>query len=154
VLDGVARVKVGREDRGRHAQTGGRDGRGRRHRGGVLAPLPVERLPGVGPKTAARLHAAGIATIGALAALDDAALAPVLPGAHGPELRDRARGDDRRPIITEPAEPVQISCESTYDRDIRRYSDLDREITRLAARVAERLVNAGAPDATVVVKLR
>ena len=119
-----------------------------------LAPLPVGRLPGVGPKTAARLGAGGVATIGALAALDDAALARLVPGAHGPLLRHRARGVDPRPIVTEPAEPVQISRESTYDRDIRRFSDLYRELEALAAQVAGRLAERGRAGATVVVKLR
>jgi DNA polymerase-4 len=119
-----------------------------------LAPLPVERLPGVGPKTAGRLHAAGIATVGDLAALDDAALAVTLPGAHGTDLRDRARGDDRRSIVTEPAEPVQVSREATYDRNIRRYSDLDHELDALSAQVAERLGERGRAGPTVVVKLR
>jgi DNA polymerase-4 len=119
-----------------------------------LAPLPVERLPGVGPKTAARLRAAGVATVGDLAGLDDPALAAALPGAHGTDLRRRARGDDRRVIVTEPAEPVQVSRESTYDRNIRRYSDLDREIDALAAQVADRLGERRRAGPTVVVKLR
>ncbi len=119
-----------------------------------LAPLPVERLPGVGPRTAARLHARGIATIGALADLGDGALAEAMPGAVGHDLRARARGDDRRPVDPEPAEPVQISRELTYERNIRRFSDLDRELVRLAEQVADRLDERGRAGRTVVVKLR
>lgn len=119
-----------------------------------LAPLPVERLPGVGPKTAARLHGRDLTTIGQLAALSDEALADVFPGAVGAELRARARGDDRRPIQTEPPEPVQISRELTYDRNIRRYSDLDREVGQLAAEVSRRMAERGRAGRTIVVKLR
>lgn len=119
-----------------------------------LAPMAVGRLPGVGPKTAARLAEAGVITIGDLATLDDGALAAVGLGAHGVELRQRARGDDRRPIVTEPPEPVQISCELTYDRNIRRYSELEREIDGLAERVAGRLQERGRAGRTMVVKLR
>lgn len=119
-----------------------------------LAPLPIERLPGVGPRTAQRLHGHGLATIGDLAAVSDDALAQMLPGAVGRELRDRARGDDRRPIDPEPAEPVQISRESTYARNIRRFSDLDREVDALAAQVAERLHARERAGRTVAVKLR
>ena len=119
-----------------------------------LAALPIERLPGVGPKTAERLHANALTTIGDLAVLDDDALAAVLPGAMGAELRDRARGDDRRPIDPEPAEPVQISRELTYAHNIRRFSDLDREIEAMAAQVGGRLLERGRAGRTVVVKLR
>lgn len=119
-----------------------------------LAPLPVERLPGVGPRTAERLHARGITTVGALGDLDDRALAEVFPGVTGVELRDRARGDDRRPVDPEPAEPVQISRELTYARNIRRFSELDHEITRLAGEVAERLAERDRAGRTIIVKLR
>ncbi|MEQ9094541.1 MAG: DNA polymerase IV, partial [Miltoncostaeaceae bacterium] len=91
-----------------------------------LAPLPVTRLPGVGPKTAERLSARGITTIGHLAGLTDDDLLEMGAGSTAVELRDRARGIDPRPIRTEPVEPVQISRESTYATDIRRYSDLHR----------------------------
>jgi len=119
-----------------------------------LAPLPVQRLPGVGPKTAERLQARGLTTIGDLAGLTDGQLAEAFPGAVGVELRDRARGDDRRTIETEPAEPVQISRELTYDRNIRRFSDLDREVAAMAAQVSERMSERGRAGRTVVVKLR
>lgn len=119
-----------------------------------LAPLAVERLPGVGPKTAARLRAADITTIGRLAALTDQDLARLVPGRHGADLRARARGDDRRAIITDPPEPIQLSREETYERDIRRFSDLERELGGLAGQVATRLAERSRAGATIVVKLR
>ena len=66
-----------------------------------LAPYPVRALPGVGPRAEERLAAAGIATIGALAALDDATLRALLPGTVGTVLRDRARGIDPRDLELE-----------------------------------------------------
>src|SRR5439155_21306087 len=45
-----------------------------------LAPFPVRLLPGVGPRAEERLAAAGIATVGALAALTDGELRQLLPG--------------------------------------------------------------------------
>ena len=62
-----------------------------------LAPLDVRKLPGVGPRAEQRLAAAGVATVGALAALDDHALRRLLPGKVGTMLRDRAR--DRPPRV-------------------------------------------------------
>src|SRR5881227_4261240 len=63
---------------------------------GFLAPLAVRRLPGVGPKAEERLRAAGIETIGDLAAITDEELRRLLPGSVGTMLRDRARGIDPR----------------------------------------------------------
>lgn len=119
-----------------------------------LAPLPVSRLPGVGPKTAQRLAARGIGDIAQLAALTDDDLLEMGGGAVAVELRDRARGIDPRPIRTEPVEPVQISRESTFATDIRRYSDLRRSVEDLASQVAERLLARGRAGRTVTVKLR
>lgn len=119
-----------------------------------LAPLPVTRLPGVGPKTAERLATRGITVIAHLAALSDDDLLEMGAGALAVELRDRARGIDPRPIRTEPVEPVQISRESTYATDIHRYSDLRRAIDDLSAQVAGRLVARGRAGRTVTVKLR
>src|SRR5579864_1364636 len=76
-----------------------------------LAPFDVRRLPGVGPKAEERLRAAGVDTIGALAAMTDDALRAVLPGSVGTLLRDRARGID--PRVLEPAtERISISVRS------------------------------------------
>src|SRR5213592_1727177 len=61
-----------------------------------LAPFDVRRLPGVGPKAEERLVAAGVTTIGALAALGDVELRTLLPGSVGRVLHDRARGVDPR----------------------------------------------------------
>src|SRR5439155_530119 len=58
-----------------------------------LAPFPVRRLPGVGPRAEERLRRGGVATIGDLAALTDDALRGLLPGKLGPLLRDRALAD-------------------------------------------------------------
>src|SRR3954464_11916512 len=61
-----------------------------------LSGLDVRRLPGVGPKAEARLRAAGVDTVGELAALTDDDLRRLLPGSVGKVLRDLARGGDHR----------------------------------------------------------
>ena len=68
---------------------------------GFLAPLDVRKLPGVGPKAEERLRAAGVDTVGALAALSDDGLRRLLPGSVGKVLRDRARGIDSRGLELE-----------------------------------------------------
>src|SRR5438874_5521985 len=61
-----------------------------------LAPFPIRLLPGIGPRAEERLIAAGIETIGGLAALGDEQLRALIGGKVGPELRERARGIDFR----------------------------------------------------------
>ena len=67
-----------------------------------LHPLPVEKLWGVGVKTADKLHARGISTVGEVAALSELALVGMLGKASGRQLHalaQRARstaGDGRR----------------------------------------------------------
>jgi DNA polymerase-4 len=123
------------------------------HEARFLAPLAIRLLPGVGPRAEERLRRAGIDTIGGLAGLDDAALRTLLPGSLGPLLRDRARGVDPRDLELE-LEPVSISAEDTFARDLTDRERLHDEVRRLADHVAERLRNAGLSGRTVTAKLR
>jgi DNA polymerase-4 len=120
---------------------------------GFLAPLPVRVLPGVGPRAEARLRTAGVETIGALAVLGDPELRTLLPGSLGPLLRDRACGIDRRDLDLE-LEPVSVSAEDTFARDLVDRERLHDEVRRLAALVSERLRNADLSGRTVTTKLR
>src|SRR5690606_6228694 len=81
-----------------------------------LAPLPIEELWGVGPKTAARLRQLGVQTIGDLARWPERELARMF-GKHGADLARRARGIDERPVETE-HETKSVSKEITFARDV------------------------------------
>ena len=118
-----------------------------------LAPFDVRKLPGVGPRAEQRLAAAGVATIGDLAALDDEALKRLLPGKVGVMLRDRARGVDPRGLEFS-AEPVSVSNEETFDRDIADRTQLADEVRRMATRLAEHLESRGYTARTVTTKVR
>lgn len=118
-----------------------------------LAPLAVRLLPGVGPRAEERLRSAGVETIGGLAALPDAELKALLPGSLGPLLRDRARGIDPRDLELA-AEPVSVSAEDTFARDISDRVLLHEEVRRLAELVSERLRSSGLSGRTVTAKLR
>jgi DNA polymerase-4 len=118
-----------------------------------LAPLAVRLLPGAGPKAEERLVAAGIDTLGRLAALDDENLAALLPGKIGRLLRDRANGIDPRPL--EPVtEAVSISHEETFDRDVGDVERLHDELRAMAGRVAAQLQRHGRHARTVTTKVR
>ncbi|BDE05362.1 DNA polymerase IV [Vulcanimicrobium alpinum] len=82
-----------------------------------LAPLPVGRLWGIGPKTQPRLESAGISTIGDVAALDDARMYALF-GRGGTFYRDLARGIDERDVDGS-RERKSISTEETFEYDVR-----------------------------------
>jgi DNA polymerase-4 len=119
-----------------------------------LAPLPLRALPGVGPRTEARLTAAGLATIGDLAGLGDDALRVLVPGRFGEDLRRRARGIDPRPVAAVPAERISVSAETTFERDVSDHARLESVGRGLAESVAESLRRRGRAGRTVTVKLR
>ncbi|MEN3341906.1 MAG: polymerase [Actinomycetota bacterium] len=118
-----------------------------------LAPFDVRRLPGVGPKAEQRLRAAGVDTVGRLAALDDRDVRRLLPGSVGVLLRDRARGVDPRGLELD-AERVSISTENTFERDLLDRERLHDELRGMAADVAARLQRSGQTARTVTTKLR
>jgi DNA polymerase IV len=119
-----------------------------------LAPFDVRRLPGIGPRSEARLRAAEIETIGALAGLSDERLRAVLPGKVGRLLRDRALGIDRRRVETEGQQRVSISQEETFARDIADVERLRAELRPMADALAEHLRKGGETARTVTTKVR
>lgn len=117
-----------------------------------LAPLPVDALWGVGPKTAERLAVMGIHTIGDIARSSGAELARLF-GKNGRDLHHRAQGLDDREIVTE-REAKSISQETTFAVDVADGEVLRRVVTEQAAQVARRLRREEAGARTVSLKLR
>jgi DNA polymerase-4 len=119
-------------------------------------PLPVRRINGIGPKAAALLASLGIETIGELARQERAALQRRFGRAHGAWLHDAAHGVDDRPVVTH-SEPVSMSRETTFDRDLhaqRDRAELSRIFTELAEAVAGDLQRKGYVGRTIGIKLR
>jgi DNA polymerase-4 len=117
-----------------------------------LAPLPISRLWGVGPSTAAALRDFGVVTIGDLAALDRSALIRRF-GPHGTTLVDRALGRDGDPV-DDPDAAKSIGHEHTFDEDTSDPEVLERTLLAMAEGVSGRLRHAGLKASTVAVKVR
>jgi DNA polymerase-4 len=124
-----------------------------RHEAAFLAPFDIRRLPGIGPRSEARLRAAAIETIGALASLSDEHLRALVPGKVGTLLRDRARGIDPRGLETQ-TQRVSISHEETFARDIVDVEQLRAELRPMAEALADHLRNSGETARTVTTKVR
>jgi len=117
-----------------------------------LSPLSVRDMSGIGPKTAERLSALGVRTLGDLAALDEATAREIL-GSHGPGLVLRARGVDERTVHrNDPAKSV--SNERTFATDVRLPREVHGALDSLAAKVGQRLRRKGMAGRTITLKLR
>ncbi|MBZ0297292.1 MAG: DNA polymerase IV [Anaerolineae bacterium] len=117
-----------------------------------LAPLPIEELWGVGPKTAEQLHRLSIHTIGMLARWPEEDLSRRF-GKLGRDLSQRARGLDDRPVETE-RETKSISKETTFSHDLTNGDDLRRTIRHLAEGVGRQVRQSNLRGTTVKLKLR
>jgi DNA polymerase-4 len=118
-----------------------------------LWPLPVERLWGVGPKSAEVLHRGGLRTIGDVARVPERALASLVGDGMASHLRALARGEDDRPVHAD-HEAKSISEERTYGEDLTDPRDVDRALLARAEGVARELRREGLAARTVHLKVR
>lgn len=117
-----------------------------------LAPLPIRRLWGVGPKNAETLGELGLTTVGDVANWSEAALVSRL-GKLGGEIWRRAQGIDFRPVLTE-HEAKSISKEVTFAKDVADEAELKLTLRRLSDGVGRQARKAGLAGATIKLKLR
>ena len=117
-----------------------------------LAPLSVGRLWGIGPKTQSRLEAAGVRTIGDVAALDDAGAFALLR-ALGPRGARLARGIDDRPVDGT-RERKSISTEETFEYDLRDEERIIALLRSQADEIAADLARLGLRGSTIGVKIK
>ena len=118
-----------------------------------LWPMPVERLWGVGPKTAERLRAHGFATIADLVNAPEGRLARLLGDGSAEHLLALAHGRDDR-AVHGGREAKSISEERTYGDDLTRPADVDKALLARADGVARELRHQGLVARTVHIKVR
>jgi len=117
-----------------------------------LAPLDIQSLWGIGPKTSQKLHGQGIHTIGQLAALSIAELEAYF-GNNAQEMHARALGIDPSPVHSE-REVKSVSNEVTFTKDTTDSEVLRQTLHALADKVGYRLRQAGFAGSVVQIKLR
>jgi DNA polymerase-4 len=122
----------------------------------MIWPLACRKINGIGPKADEKLKKHGIETIGQLAAKELQWLMDTFGPRTGAWLHTAAHGQDDRPVETE-SEPVSMSRETTFDRDlhaVRDKAELGAIFTRLCEQVADDLQRKGYRGKTVGIKLR
>jgi DNA polymerase-4 len=118
-----------------------------------LAPMPVRALIGVGPKSEAQLVAAGMTTIGALAARPLEEVVALCGRAYGRYLHDASRGIDDTVLQSERV-AKSVSAEHTFPADTTDRQVLWQQMRLQAEEVAARLRQAGLHASEVAIKLR
>ena len=117
-----------------------------------LAPLPVSRLWGVGPKLEATLHSLGLRKVGDLAVRDPGWLVERL-GDAGAHLAALSRGDDPRVVVPDRG-AKSIGAEDTFEEDLSDVAVLRPRLHAQALRVGRRLRRAGLKTRVVQLKLK
>lgn len=127
----------------------------------TLAPLAIDRLPGIGPKSAAHLRSWGIETLGDLVIAPDHVLRSTGGGGSTDverirRLRQRAAGVDLRPVVPawEREERKSLGHETTFATDRRGLAELDATLLRLCEETAAALRSEQFTAATVCIKVR
>jgi DNA polymerase IV len=118
-----------------------------------LHPLAVERLWGVGPATARKLHARGLRTVRQAAALSEAELIGILGKAAGRYVHALAHNRDPRPVQRRRGRR-SFGAQRALGRRRRSRADLDGAVGDLAERLAGRMHRKGRDGRTVVLRLR
>jgi DNA polymerase-4 len=110
-------------------------------------------IPGIGPKTAARLEAMGIRTLAELRALPAASLEQSFGPRQGRWLHRRARLEDETPISVV-RETKSQSAETTFDVDVNDRGELEEHLRQLSAELCRRLRARDLAGRTIGIKVR
>ncbi len=114
---------------------------------------PPSLIPGIGPKTAARLDALGLSTLAAVAAASERLLIERFGANHGPELQRRARFEHDGAVSAE-RKVVSESRERTYDYDVHDFSQLAESLTAMTRTLCESLAKNARSGRTIGIKVR
>ena len=119
-------------------------------------PLAVRKINGIGPKAGERLVKLGLETVGDIAAADPRWLIEQFGESYGAWLHNASHGRDHRAIVTH-SEPVSISRETTFERDLSARHDkllLGQIMDELCESLARDLARKRYAGKTVGIKLR
>lgn len=118
----------------------------------ILAPLPVQRLWGVGKVTEQVLLQAGFETIGDIAKSSVEALQPVV-GKQAQRIHQLSLGLDKRPLEVS-RRPQSVGNEHTYEHDLVTENEIDEQLRLLANEVSWRLRQNHIMGRTITLKIR
>ena len=119
----------------------------------ILAPLPIKRIWGVGPRTEKILKTGGFHLMRHIQALPDESSLIPLVGNQARRIWELANGIDDRPVETD-RKIQSIGAEETYEEDLTDGSAIELEFRYFANRLSKRLRNRNLLGHTVSIKVR
>lgn len=119
----------------------------------TLAPMSIRKIWGVGKKTAKKLEARMLHTIGDIAEADFVKLAGIVGERSARHLKQLARGEDDRPVVAD-RERKSVGAEITLSEDIRGRAQIERQLRAQCERVARELRKKNLRAESARVKLR
>ncbi len=118
-----------------------------------LHPLPNKWLPGVGPKTSARLNAAGLSKICHIAATPLEML-ELLLGNQAASIRQFAHGIDERPLIPVREPQKSFSQQETFAADVTDEEYIQATLRRMADNLFAKVREENRSIRTLTVRVR
>ena len=119
----------------------------------ILAPLPIKRIWGVGPRTEKILKTGGFHLMRHIQALSDESSLIPLVGNQARRIWELANGIDDRPVETD-RKIQSIGAEETYEEDLTDGSAIELEFRYFANRLSKRLRKRNLLGHTVSIKVR
>ena len=119
----------------------------------ILAPLPIKRIWGVGPRTEKILKTGGFHLMRHIQALPDESCLIPLVGNQARRIWELANGIDDRPVETD-RKIQSIGAEETYEEDLTDGSAIELEFRYFANRLSKRLRKRNLLGHTVSIKVR
>lgn len=117
-----------------------------------IRPLPVRRIPGIGPKSDAHMAKLGVRTVAELAAQTREWLEENF-GSFGQYLWGIARGMDEREV-TPSWERKSLGAEETFEKDLLEIREIEDYLRDCARSVFEQLTKEGKRARTVTLKIK
>ena len=119
-----------------------------------LAPLPIGKLPGVGPKTEAALRERhGLLMIGDILVRTESELEAIF-GDGWRDMLATARGEDGREVYTEHDDAKSYSQQETFGRDIGDFAQIEQIVKRMVDELLPKIREDGKRVRTMTVKVR
>jgi len=118
-----------------------------------LAPLPIRKLPGAGPRTCEALNALGVLTIGDLADMPSETLERAFGPVSAVTLQRAAQGIAAT-TVEQGGLPKSVSRETTFERDMRDWDHIERTLAYLTERCAYSMRESGLEAGRVTLKVR